>query len=37
MKQEREEKHKRPLITGNKLQVAGEEGSGGMGSLGDGH
>ena len=36
-KSERETKHKRLLIVGNKLRVAGGEGSGGMGQLGDGH
>ena len=32
MKPERETNHKRLLITGNKLRVAGREGGGGMGN-----
>ena len=31
------DKHKRLLIIGNKLRVAGGEGGSGMGGLGDGH
>ena len=37
MKSERETNHKRLLIIGNKLRVAGVEGVWGMGYLGDGH
>ena len=37
MKPERKTNHKRLLIIGNELRVAGGEAGGGMGSLGDGH